>query len=412
MDIGPSIGVNPGQQPTGLVLLCDISGNVTQVIRDDLGIGRRFQLGHPFTLGVERASLSKALSFAVDLKAEGAAFDWEINVPVSDDVITLHFAGVIVDDQLLIVAARSSDGVLQLCEDMAKVNSEQANVLRAALKEHAETTHAQAKNDKALYDELSRLNNEMANLQRELAKRNAELARLDRLKNQFLGVAAHDLRTPLGIILGYSEFLLDEADDALNDEHYRFLDIIQSSSRFMLQLVDDLLDISTIESGHLELHPSPTDLVALVRRNVALNSVLAEKKRITLTYRQTEHIPSLSCDGPKIEQVLNNLLSNAVKYSYPDSKAEISLSRTDTEAIIAVHDHGQGIPADQLDSLFQWFGRTRTRGTAGEKSTGLGLAIAHKIVLEHGGRMWVESEAGKGSTFYVALPLGGKEKPR
>ena len=131
-----------------------------------------------------------------------------------------------------------------------------------------------------------------------------------------------------------------------------------------------------------------------------------------LTYRQTEHIPYVLCDGQRIEQVLNNLISNAVKYSFPDSEIEISLSRTDDNAIIAVQDRGQGIPADQLDRLFQWFGRTRTKGTAGEKSTGLRLAIAHKIVLSHGGRMWVESEVGKGSTFYVALPIDRAEESR
>jgi signal transduction histidine kinase len=206
--------------------------------------------------------------------------------------------------------------------------------------------------------------------------------------------------------------MLDEAADTLSDEHCDFLNIIRSSSQFMLQLVDELLDISTIESGQLELHTSPTDLVALVRRNIALNSVLAEKKRIVLTYHQTEHIPSIPCDGPKVDQALNNLVTNAIKYSYLDSTVEITLSRTGDDALIAVRDHGQGIHADQLGNLFHWYGRTRTKGTTGEKSTGLGLAIAHRIVLEHGGKMWVESEVGSGSTFYLALPLKGAEESK
>jgi signal transduction histidine kinase len=249
------------------------------------------------------------------------------------------------------------------------------------------------------------LNNELANLQRELAKKNAELERLNLVKDQFLGMAAHDLRTPLSVVLGYSSFLQEGLAKTLSPEHAEFLSVIRSSSRFMLHLVNSLLDVATIESGKLELDLQPTDLPTLVARNVALNATLAKPKGVSLAYKHDESVPWMLLDGPRIEQVLNNLLSNAVKFSYPGTTVEVRLEREANHVVLSVSDQGQGIAEDQLDELFQWFARTRVKGTAGETGTGLGLAISQKIVEAHLGDIWVESTLGQGSTFYVSLPL-------
>jgi signal transduction histidine kinase len=135
-----------------------------------------------------------------------------------------------------------------------------------------------------------------------------------------------------------------------------------------------------------------------------LNRVLAEKKQIRLSFQAAGDLPTLLLDPAKIEQVLNNLVSNAVKFSYPGSSVAIRVYRNKDRALISVKDQGQGVPADEVDKLFKWFGKTSTKGTEGESSAGLGLAIAQRIVLGHQGTIWVESEAGKGSTFYVSLP--------
>jgi signal transduction histidine kinase len=245
----------------------------------------------------------------------------------------------------------------------------------------------------------------LVTLQRELAKKNAELERLNRQKNEFLGMAAHDLRSPLGVIWSYSEFLLNEISDQLNDEHLEFLSIVKQSSEFMLNLVDDLLDVSAIESGKLQLNLEPTDLTALVEHNVTLHRILAEKKQIHLTLYCEGDLPNIQLDPAKIQQVLDNLITNAVKYSFPARSVEIRVDRRGEEALISVRDEGPGIPADELDSLFTWFGTTSVKATDGEKSIGLGLAIVRKIVRGHRGRIWVESEVNQGTTFYVSLPL-------
>ena len=397
----------------GLALLCDVEGTLCQVLRDDFALGARLSIGRPLSLIVDRASLTKTLDLLVDLQANGATMGWELNVPAADRVITLQFAGVLYENRLLIVGAENDGEIARIYDELMAIQNEQTNALRAALKDRARVAAPQSTAGErllrlswpAMYDELSRLNNELANLQRELAKKNVELERLSHLKDQFLGMAAHDLRTPLSVALGYSSFVIDDLGGVLDERQRSYLAAIRSSCRFMLRLVDSLLDVAVIEAGRLDLDRQPTDLAELVRHNVALNRALAEGKRIQLTVQCDGSLPEMLLDGPRIEQVLNNLLSNACKFSYPDSAVEVHLTRQGDYAILSVVDHGQGIAPGHLDDLFQWFARSRVKGTAGEKGTGLGLAIAQKIIEAHLGDIWVESKPNQGATFYVSLPI-------
>jgi len=241
--------------------------------------------------------------------------------------------------------------------------------------------------------------------QRQLLERNAALENLNEQKNRLLGMAAHDLRNPLGVILAYSDFLESEASTVLDENQRDFVSTIKSSSEFMLHLINDLLDVSTIESGRLHLECAPADLNELISRNVSLNRVLAQQKRIHLDFDAGKLLPQLTLDRGKIEQVLNNLIGNAVKYSHPETRVSIRVERGDDRVTISVADQGQGIPEADLPKLFQAFGRANVRATAGEQSTGLGLAIVRKIVEGHGGKIFVRSEVGKGSTFSFHLPL-------
>jgi len=405
--------VDAREQLAGLALACDEQGIILEVLRDELGVADRVAPGRSLTLVVDRGSFEKALNFLVELQTRGAAFNWQLNVPIAGQVSTLHFAGIRTGGQLVVLGAQTHDGVMRLYEGLMRIGNEQANALRVALKEQAESARDQAERDSALYDELTRLNNELAALQREMAKRNVDLERLNEQKNQFLGMAAHDLRNPLSIITAYSEFLIDEAADVLDQEHREFLSIIRNSSQFMLQLVEDLLDIAKIESGKLQLELQPVDLVALIERNVALNRVLAARKQIELDFVYDGNIPHVMLDASKAEQVLNNLINNAIKFSHPHTTVRVRACRqgegTEDCVVIAVEDEGQGIPPEERERLFQPFVRTSVRGTAGEKSTGLGLAIVKKIVVGHGGEIWVESHVGQGTTFYVSLPICGQE---
>lgn len=284
---------------------------------------------------------------------------------------------------------------------------ERTEDLRAALQEATLRLREQAEHDSRHFDELSLLNNELATSQRDLARSNAELDRLNRQKNELLGIAAHDLRNPLQVILIYSQFLLEEAAGSLAPEHLEFVRTIRRSSEFMLRLVEDLLDVARIEAGTLELDLAPVDLGELVERNVALNRVLAEPKGTRIELRREGSIGDqgeMVLDAAKIEQVLNNLIGNAVKYSPPGSTVEVRLAEAEEGASISIRDQGEGFAAEEMERLFQPFQTGRARGTAGEGSAGLGLAIVKRIVEGHRGEIRVEAADGGGSVFRVFLP--------
>jgi signal transduction histidine kinase len=258
---------------------------------------------------------------------------------------------------------------------------------------------------------LASLNSELANAQRELARKNAELAEAVREKNQMLGMAAHDLRNPLGVIVGMVEVLEEELADSLSAQNRELLGRVAHSAEYMLGLIDDMLDFTRINAGQLELVLQPVDIANLIRENLAFNSILASKKGSQLRFEAETSPPLLNLDARRMQQVLNNLISNALKFSVAGGTITVSLRRGADEVTIAVADQGQGIAADELGKLFKAYSRTSTKSTANEKSTGLGLAIVRRIVEAHGGHIRVASELGQGSTFFVSLPMRSPAAP-
>lgn len=257
--------------------------------------------------------------------------------------------------------------------------------------------------------QLRRSNEELSIAHREIAEKNEQLQKLMTLQNQFLGMVTHDMRNPLGVILGYSRIMADGLGGPLTEKQAKFSEAIHRSSKSLIALVNDLLEISEIESGNLRLDKQATDLVALVEQAVELNGFLAEEKNIQIL-PVVEPIPITVLDPNKIEQVINNLLSNAIKFSFPNSQVRLELRPAERNwAEISVADRGQGIPKEEQANIFQHYQRTSVKSTAGEKSTGLGLAIVKRIVEGHGGTIELDSEPGRGSTFKVRLPLVAPE---
>jgi len=239
-----------------------------------------------------------------------------------------------------------------------------------------------------------------------LLQTNTALLETNKQLNQFVGIAAHDLRNPLTAVIGFARLLLRPGQDVPpTPQQERFISNIQGSAEFMLRLVNDLLDVSRIEAGELHLERQPTNFAALVEANLTLHRLHAEEKQIEISFSVEPETPLLNIDTDKMEQVLNNLLSNALKFSQPQTEIRVELKRIDNCVHLSVADEGPGIPAAELDNLFRPFGRTSVKTTHGEKSTGLGLVIVKKIVDGHGGQITVESTPGQGSTFTVVLPI-------
>lgn len=252
--------------------------------------------------------------------------------------------------------------------------------------------------------ERHRFRARLKQLAEELRQKNDRLEQIDQQKNHMLGMAAHDIRNPLGIILGYAKFLQVDAGPLLNNEHRAFLNAITQSSEFILGLVEQLLDISTIESGKLVIERASFDFAQLVTKHVDLIGVLAARKNIRITLNVPREGAVLEADASKLEQVLSNLTTNAIKFSPPGTTITVRVKQTLTRVEFSVQDEGPGIPHEELDRLFRPFSTTSVQATNGERSTGLGLAIARRIVEGHGGEIAVDSMAGKGSTFHVSIP--------
>jgi signal transduction histidine kinase len=241
--------------------------------------------------------------------------------------------------------------------------------------------------------------------ERQLREKIEELEQLNKIKNDFVGMAAHDLRNPLAVVELYSSFLLEAPSSPFSEKEVGFLERIRNQSTFMVNLINDLLDVSKIEAGRLELKKENSDYLEFVRDNVSLNSELALRKNISVTCEPKAGSLPLDFDRNKLEQVLNNLIGNAVKFTEADRSIKVTVEERDGQVRTSVADQGQGIPGDELPHVFKEFHRASTRPTAGERSTGLGLAIARRIVEGHGGTIGVESEPGRGSTFFFTLPL-------
>jgi signal transduction histidine kinase len=232
-----------------------------------------------------------------------------------------------------------------------------------------------------------------------------QLVEMNHLKNKFLGTAAHDLRNPLISIRGLSEIILTEATGPLTQEQTEYINIINTVSSGMLKLVGEILDNSVIESGRLELQRQPGALPRLVSERIRVHTVIAEEKRILIGEDLTE-LPDFSFDMDKIGRVIDNLLSNAIKFSPPGSRVSVLLRQEGNMVRVSVEDEGPGIPEEDRSRIFGEFQKSAALPTGGERSTGLGLAIAKRIVEAHGGDLVVESREPSGSLFSFTLPIG------
>jgi signal transduction histidine kinase len=230
-----------------------------------------------------------------------------------------------------------------------------------------------------------------------------------RAKTDLLAGMSHELRTPLTAIIGYTEILLYEYFGAVNDRQRQQLDVVLECSRHLLDLINDILDISKIESGKTELELGRVRIVELLKHTLVLLKENASGQKIGITTRVPPELASLEviADERRVKQVLFNLLSNALKFTPVGGRIDVGMSTQSGALAISVSDTGIGIPPGELDRIFEAFYQIKGRASSSKASgSGLGLSLARQIVELHGGRIWAESEGeGKGSTITFTLPL-------
>jgi signal transduction histidine kinase len=242
---------------------------------------------------------------------------------------------------------------------------------------------------------------EAQSAQRQLMQQNERLLEADRLKDEFVALISHDLRTPLTSIVGYLELILD--DDNLTEQQRGFLDVADRNADRLLRLVNDLLFVARFEAGQLELHPSDLDLADIVKQSVAEAGSRAVAGGVDLTY-EAEGVADVHADKGRMFQLVENLVSNAIKFTPTGGDVRVSLTRVNGVVRLEVADTGIGIASEEQERLFERFFRASTASEHQIPGTGLGLYITRAIAEAHGGSIAVRSDPGEGTSFCVELP--------
>jgi signal transduction histidine kinase len=248
----------------------------------------------------------------------------------------------------------------------------------------------------ALATNVNRMNDELRRLYRELKA-------TSRHKSEFLANMSHELRTPLNAIIGFSQVLRERLFGDINKKQEEYLDDILSSGNHLLALINDVLDLSKVEAGQVELEVAPFSLRDALERGVVMVRERATRDGVEVALATTRGVDVVEGDERRIRQVIFNLLSNAVKFTPAGGVVDVSASRVDGEVRVSVADTGPGIAPEDHNRIFEEFQQTDA-GVEQREGTGLGLALSKRLVELHGGRIWVDSDLGKGSTFVFTLP--------
>lgn len=369
----------------GIALLCNTQGAILQVIRDDLGIADRAVPGQPLTLLVDRGNLWKALDFLVELQTQGAVHDWELNVPIADQVTTLHVTGVVVDDQMWIVGARTSNGVLQLYEELMQSNGEPMDALKTAVEGQTKLVRAKAERDSALYDEITRLNNELVNLQRELAQKNAELERLNKQAQETAAMAerarlARELHDSVTQALYSVNLYADATRLALSSGK---TDVAAENVRQLHGLAREAM--SDMRLLIFELRPSILEEAGLVG---ALQARL-EAVEARSGFQTAFQVEGERCLSPFVEaelyRVAQEALNNVLKHAQA-KQVTVHLRFNEERLCLKIQDDGIGFDLEMA-----------------RQSGGLGLRSMEERVQQIGGNLILETAPGKGTTLRIEV---------
>jgi two-component system, sensor histidine kinase and response regulator len=253
--------------------------------------------------------------------------------------------------------------------------------------------------------ELKTLNEQLDQKVEELEIQNRRVQDVNRLKSEFLANMSHELRTPMNAIIGFAQLMHDGKVGPIADNHREYLGDILGSSRHLLQLINDVLDLSKIEAGKMEFNPEPVNLTKIIGEVRQVLQSLSASKRLAVEVEVSPEVEQLVIDPAKLKQVLYNYLSNAIKFTPEEGRIAVRAIEEDADHFrLEIEDTGIGIPSEEAGKLFVEFQQLEAGTTKKHQGTGLGLALTRKIVEAQGGRVGVQSAQGRGSVFYAVLP--------
>ncbi len=288
--------------------------------------------------------------------------------------------------------------------------AESFRTMARKLKESYEALHQSNNHLAEQARQLVRSNEALDRYSQELDKANNGLKKMDELKSRFIATASHELKTPLTSVKGYVEMVLQGEAGPINAEQKEFLGYVKESADRLHRLVRELLNISNIESGQVQMAQNETDLHEVIKSETMLFRVQAEKKQIEIVTEVAPDLKNIRCDSDRIREVLDNLLSNAIKCTPPHGNIRVFAANNESGIQMGVQDNGRGIKPGDLERIFEPFQHIDVNGyQADDDSSGLGLTLVKRIVEAHGGRIEVRSDEGKGAVFIVMLPREMKQ---
>jgi signal transduction histidine kinase len=356
-------------------VICRPDGALLEVSDDKLVLASDLLRGLPFTSIVDPSSVPKAIRYLREIQENDSSAVCELEIALPQGTCSLFFSGFRTTRGTVLVGCHKPLPAKSMFYCMAKLARRSPDSLRDALEEILIRERGRARPKQAL----------------------------DSPEVSFLTALAHDLRNPIAGTLAASQYLLEDAAGSLEEEHTDLLRSIESSSCMALQLIDDLLEMSTAQSGDLQLNLQPADILSLIDQNLRVSRLLGARKGTRLDVMTDGPVPAIRADLPRMNRVIGDLLRNAIEISPPVSRIEIRVGTQGECARISVRDEGPGGSADELEATFDPFHRPQTHRRSTE--LGLRLAIMKRTVEAHGGQVLVESKVGQGSTFTILLPI-------
>lgn len=387
--------------PRTFAVICGADTTVQEVLYAGFSGVPGLKSGMSLAELVDRDSRGKLANLVKTIQLNGIAVIWQLDLVLEEKLETLTFSGARLAEGLLIMAARLQDDALAMAQEIAG-SATSPELRRTALRltnQLRSLLHSQSEECDALTD----VYNEVTALHRRLAKQTVQLTEANRLKSLFVGMAAHDLRNPLSNIMQLARFLAEDEGPESSDR-VEFSRTIEQLSHAMLNLIEDLLDISAIEHGQINLNREEVMLTEIAEESVSRFSSMARPHRISVRLLTPATPVPVYADPGKMRQVIDNLLDNAIKHAPEGSTVTVALSRSnDGSVILSVADEGPGIPRAAMDTLFVPFHPGVSTGR-GNKSRGLGLAIVKRLVEAHEGVIRVDTSPESGTRFCVSLP--------
>jgi signal transduction histidine kinase len=398
-------------QNAAVALLCRSNGTLTEVIYDEIGLPPRFAPGSDFTALVVASNLRKATRFLRTIQASRSALDWELNVKLPHGVTSLFFSGCVTDGGLVIIGTKEALAASALPERLlAAAETASANV-KQALTDLSVRREARAASQRTLSQRLSELEQFLARSQSEAADAGLPARRLGSKQIRILEMAAHDLRNPISGVLAASQFLLEDAATRLEEHQIALLRSIGASSRLMLRLLEDMLEIPSIDSSGMKMYLQVTDIRSLVEQSVAMIRPLAEARYVRIEVSADAEVPTLAADPVRMSQALHDLLASAIRWSQSGGKVTVSVSARRDYAVVSILNENPESAAEAFKHLLAPVDLRRLKGGLAEARTALTLANVKRTIDAHRGVIQSDNDVDKGTTVTVMLPISRRAKP-